>query len=337
MAVNLLLNLATVLPPAPPKVAKPPVSFGAFEPTSLAEYIGQEAAKQQIRMELESAKRDGRPLRHIFLYGPPGTGKTTLVKIIAKETTGYLYESTGSQFSAASDVIDGFAEYETWPVGSIWLIDEVSEMAKTASTVFHAPMTQGYVLWKGEKVDNETIRNLVLAGTTNYVAKSPGAFRDRFDLQIKLGYYSAEELERVVQASAERIGVGLTSEATYYLARHAAGTPRNINRLLRTAAAYIGKGGTVGEGAARKVTLMLGIHRDGLDGIQVQYLRTLAKATKKTMGCKALAAALGEDVHTLEDVWEPYLLYRGLTTVTGSGRRITEAGEEYLGKLGKSA
>lgn len=337
MGIDFHLYLDHLLPRQPTRESKSPVSFGEFEPTSLAEYIGQEAAKRQIQMELDSARRDGRPLRHIFLYGPPGTGKTTLVKIIAKEIIGYLYETTGSQFSGASDVIDGFAEYESWPVGTIWLIDEVSEMARTASTVFHAPMTQGCLLWKGEKVDDETTRNLVLAATTNYVAKSPGAFRDRFDLQIKLGYYSPEELEQVAEATARRAGIGLTHEALVYLARHAAGTPRNINRLLRTAKALVGKDGTVGKGAARKVTSMLGVYRDGLDGIQVQYLRTLAKAAKKTMGCKALAAALGEDVHTLEDVWEPYLLYRGLTTVTGSGRRITEAGEEYLGRLGKAA
>jgi Holliday junction DNA helicase RuvB len=312
---------------------KPAVEFDVFEPRSLEEFIGQDEAKVQIKMEIESARRDNRPLRHIFLYGPPGTGKTTLIKIIASTCGGYLYETTGAQFSGAGDVIDAFDEYASWPVGTVWLIDEVSEMARIGSTVFHAPMTQKALLWKGEKTVNDATRNLILAATTNYVAKSPGAFRDRFDIQVKLGYYTPQELRSVAEQVVTRLDVGLSPEACIHLAKYAAGTPRQLNRLIRTAVALVGKGGVIGESTAKRVTDMLRIYKGGLSKIQLDYIRYLSKVPKKTMGKNAISAALGEDARTLEEVWEPFLLYEGMITITGAGRRLTDAGEEYLTKM----
>jgi Holliday junction DNA helicase RuvB len=336
MRVTYNVNLGRLFPHLQAERAMPQksqVEFGPFEPTCFAEFIGQEDAKSQLTIELDSARRDGRPLRHIFLYGPPGTGKTTLVKILAKESpwcNGYLFETTGAQFSTPESVIDGFREYKEYPKGALWLLDEVSEMAKTASTVFHAPMTQYALVWKGTKDTDERIRHMTLCATTNYVAKSPGAFRDRFDLQIKMGYYKPHELTLIAAQSAERLRVDITEEAAEYIGAHAAGTPRQLNRLMRHSQAIVSAGGRIGLTVAQQAAYMLGVYSAGINQIQVNYLKALACSPKNTMGRNALAALLGEDARTLEDVWEPYLLYLGLITITGSGRRLTDAGIKFL-------
>lgn len=309
---------------------------GSLRPQSLAEYIGQERIKNNLKVYIEAAKSRGEPLDHVLFYGPPGLGKTTLAGIIAAEMGTHIKVTSGPAIEKPGEMA---AILNNLQEGDILFVDEIHRLNRQVEEVMY-PAMEDYAIdiLIGKGASARSIRldlpKFTLVGATTRAGLLTAPLRDRFGVVHHLEYYTAQELTTIVLRSADVLNVEIDAKGAKELARRSRGTPRLANRLLKRVrdfaqVKYDGK--ITGEVAAFALDL-LEVDRLGLDQSDRLILRTIIeKFAGGPVGLDTLAAALGEDAGTLEDVYEPYLIQNGFLNRTSRGRMATEQAYIHLG------
>ncbi|CAM3506897.1 Holliday junction branch migration DNA helicase RuvB [Hydrogenibacillus schlegelii] len=315
-----------------PEDEEPPT----LRPRTFDEYVGQKRVKENLKVYIEAARRRREPLDHVLLYGPPGLGKTTLAGIIAAELGVRLRVTTGPAIERAGDLAAILTNLEP---GDVLFIDEIHRLARAAEEVLYAAMEDfrlDIVIGKGPMA--RTLRldlpPFTLIGATTRAGLLSAPLRDRFGVIHRLDYYAPDELEEIVRRSAARLGIAVAPEAARAIAARARGTPRIANRLLRRVRdfAEVEGDGTITLAAAERALDRMEVDRLGLDLVDRRYLTALMETyAGGPAGLEAIAASIGEDARTLEDVVEPYLLMLGLIGRTPRGRIATERAYRHFG------
>jgi holliday junction DNA helicase RuvB len=307
----------------------------SLRPRSLAEFVGQRELKDHLGVMLEAARRRGQPVDHLLFAGPPGLGKTTLAAIVAVEMGGTLHVTSGPAFERSGDVAAVLSRLEP---GDVLFIDEIHRLARAVEEVLYPAMEDfelDIVLGKGPAA--QTLRlplpRFTLVGATTRTALITGPLRDRFGHVERLDYYEVADLEAIVVRTAGILGIEIDPAGGHEIARRARGTPRIANRLLRRVRdfAEVRGRGVIDAGAARGGLELFGVDELGLDKADRAVLDAIcARFRGGPVGLSTLAIAVGEPQETVEDVYEPFLIQRGLLMRTPRGRVATAAAFAHL-------
>ena len=308
----------------------------SLRPQLLDEYIGQEKIKSTIKIYIEAAKQRGESLDHVLFYGPPGLGKTTLSTIIANEMGVNLKITSGPAIEKPGDMA---AILNSLQENDVLFVDEIHRLNRQVEEVLYPAMEDFAIdIMIGKEVNARSIRldlpKFTLIGATTRAGLLTGPLRDRFGVVQKLEFYQVDELQSIILRSANVLGVEIGQEGALELARRSRGTPRLANRLLKRVRdfAQVKYDGKITKEVADFALDVLEVDRLGLDQNDRAILLTLIeKFSGGPVGLETLAAALGEDSATLEDVYEPYLLMNGLINPTPRGRVATENAYRHLG------
>ncbi len=309
---------------------------GSLRPQSLAEYIGQEKAKSNLKVYIEAAKSRGEPLDHVLFYGPPGLGKTTLAGIIANEMGTHMKVTSGPAIEKPGEVA---AVLNSLQEGDVLFVDEIHRLNRQVEEVLY-PAMEDYAIdiMIGKGASARSIRldlpRFTLVGATTRAGLLTAPLRDRFGVVHHLEYYTVEELATIIRRSSEVLDVEIEKDGALELARRSRGTPRLANRLLKRVRdfAQVKYDGRITKEVAVFALDLLEVDRHGLDQLDRRILRTIIeKFAGGPVGLDTLAAALGEDGGTLEDVYEPYLIQNGFLNRTSRGRVATEQSYRHLG------
>ncbi|MCI8654108.1 MAG: Holliday junction branch migration DNA helicase RuvB [Angelakisella sp.] len=308
----------------------------SLRPKSLAEYVGQEKAKENLRVFIEAAKLRGEPLDHVLLYGPPGLGKTTLSTIIAGEMGVNIRTTSGPAIEKPGDLAALLTNLEE---NDILFIDEIHRLNRSVEEVLYPAMEDfalDIILGKGPSARSIRIDlpRFTLVGATTRAGQLTGPLRDRFGVIFRLELYTPEELTKIITRSAGILGIACDPTGAQELARRSRGTPRIANRFLkrvRDFAQVMGNGDITAELAAAALD-RLEVDYLGLDAIDRRILSTIIQSyAGGPVGLDTLAAAVGEESVTIEDVYEPYLMQEGFLSRTARGRCVTEKAYRHLG------
>ena len=307
-----------------------------LRPQALAEYIGQEKLKSTLKIYIEAAKSRGDSLDHVLFYGPPGLGKTTLSGIIAHEMGVNLKITSGPAIEKPGEMA---AILNNLQEGDVLFVDEIHRLNRQVEEVLYPAMEDFAIdIMLGKDSSARSIRlelpRFTLVGATTRAGLLTAPLRDRFGVVQKLDFYTPEELKVIVLRSASVLGVEIEETGAMELARRSRGTPRLANRLLRRVRdfAQVKYNGVITKEVADFALDILDVDRLGLDNNDRAILLTIIqKFSGGPVGLDTLAAALGEDAGTLEDVYEPYLLMNGLLNRTPRGRMATELAYHHLG------
>ncbi|HIU18957.1 MAG TPA: Holliday junction branch migration DNA helicase RuvB [Candidatus Limiplasma stercoravium] len=306
-----------------------------LRPKSLAEYVGQESVKQNLRISIEAALKRHEPLDHLLLYGPPGLGKTTLAGIIAAEMGQNIRITSGPAIERAGDLASILTNLSD---GDVLFIDEIHRLSRAVEEVLY-PAMEDYALdiMIGKGPTARSIRldlpRFTLVGATTRVGLLSAPLRDRFGILFRLELYNPRELCAIVRRSAGILNVRAQEEGILEIARRSRGTPRIANRMLRRVRdfAQIRADGEITLDVARQGLDMLDVDELGLDRVDRNMLATMMdKFSGGPVGLDTLAATTGEDAGTIEDVYEPYLLQLGFLMRTPRGRVCTPSAYEHM-------
>lgn len=307
----------------------------SLRPERLAQYIGQEKIKEKLAIFIEAAKIRNEPLDHVLLYGPPGLGKTTLSAIISHEMNVNIRITSGPAIERPGDLA---AILTNLNENDVLFIDEIHRLNRSVEEVLY-PAMEDYALdiIIGKGPSARSIRldlpKFTLIGATTKAGSLSSPLRDRFGVVCKLDYYSEEELVEIVKRSADILSIEIKEEGTYEISKRSRGTPRIANRILKRVRDYaIVRGeGIIDEAISNKALDMLEIDAQGFDNIDRKLLRTIIDFYNGgPVGIDTIAASIGEESITIEDVCEPYLMQKGFLSRTPRGRIATEKAYKYL-------
>ena len=307
----------------------------SLRPHFLNEYIGQDAVKEHMRIYIAAAKNRGEPLDHALLYGPPGLGKTTLAGIIANEMGVSLRVTSGPAISHAGDLA---ALLTNLSPGDVLFIDEIHRLNANVEEVLYPAMEDfalDIIIGKGPSARSIRLDlpRFTLIGATTRAGSLSAPLRDRFGVTLRLELYTPEELALIVKRSAGILNVPIDPDGAMEIARRSRGTPRIANRMLRRVRdfAQVMADGVITKDVADKALLALEVDRLGLDNVDRRMLRAIIENYGGgPVGLDTLAATIGEESVTLEDVYEPYLMQLGFLTRTPRGRCVTQKAYEHL-------
>ncbi len=308
----------------------------SLRPQTLNEYIGQDKAKENLSIYMEAAKLRGEPLDHCLIYGPPGLGKTTLAGIIANEMGVNLKITSGPAIERQGDLAALMTNLQS---GDVLFIDEIHRLPRTVAEVLY-PAMEDYAIdiMAGTGQSMRSIRldipKFTLVGATTRSGQLAAPLRDRFGVQLRLELYTPEQLGDIVMRSSGVLGVPIDRDGALEIASRSRGTPRIANRLLKRTRdfAQVMHDGVIDEDIARRSLDRLEIDELGLDDFDRRMLSTIINFYNGgPVGVETLAAALGEESVTIEDVYEPYLMQIGFLTRTPRGRCVTALAYQHLG------
>ncbi len=312
------------------------VMDNTIRPESIREYVGQEDVKENIRIFVEAAKMRNEPLDHVLLYGPPGLGKTTLAFIIAHELGTNIKTASGPSIEKSGDLAAILSSLEP---GDVLFIDEIHRMPRYIEEILYPAMEDFSLdIIVGSEGNSRNIKidlpPFTLVGATTRAGDLSAPLRDRFGIVSKLQYYTVEELTLIVKRTAKVLGVEIEDDAAVELAKRSRGTPRIANRLFKRVRdfALVKGDGVVNLEITKEALERLQVDDLGLDRTDHELLlAVIEKFNGGPVGVEALSSSIGEEVTTIEDVYEPYLLQTGLLKRTSRGRIATDKAYQVLG------
>ena len=308
----------------------------SLRPSTLSQYIGQEPLKARLQVYIQAARQREEPLDHVLLYGPPGLGKTTLAMVIANEMGVGLRTTSGPAIEKSGDLLALLNELQP---GDVLFIDEIHRMPKTVEEMLYSAMEDFYVdIIAGEGPTARPIHfplpPFTLIGATTRAGMLSQPLRDRFGIVEHMAYYTTAELAEIIQRSADIFNTTIKESGAIELARRSRGTPRVANRLIRLVRylAIVKQRDDIDDAMVNFSLDLLKVDSAGLDEVDHKILRTMIEYYQGgPVGVNTIAANIGEEVDTIESMYEPYLLQIGFLQRTPRGRVVTQAAYEHLG------